>query len=93
MQDKKFDAVFDDNFTEYESFYIILNSILRTAVREIQFTLESKMEISDGTALLPLEVEGGVILLDYLITYFQLASLIQECFDDHYTFAVDSKIE
>lgn len=27
--DKKFDAVFDENFTEFESFYIIFNSVLR----------------------------------------------------------------
>ncbi|CAD8189189.1 unnamed protein product [Paramecium octaurelia] len=91
--DKKFDAVFDDNFTEYESFYIILNSILRSAIKEIEYQLEQKITFQDTQQLLPLDIEGGVILLDYLITYFQLASLIQECFEDHYGFAVDSKIE
>ncbi|CAD8100483.1 unnamed protein product [Paramecium primaurelia] len=91
--DKKFDAVFDDNFTEYESFYIILNSILRSAIKEIEYQLEQKIIFQDTQQLLPIDIEGGVILLDYLITYFQLASLIQECFEDHYGFAVDSKIE
>ncbi|CAD8204719.1 unnamed protein product [Paramecium octaurelia] len=91
--DKKFDAVFDDNFTEYESFYIILNSILRCAIKEIEYSIESKIVIQDTQQLLPMDIEGGVILLDYLITYFQLASLIQECFEDPYEFAVDSKIE
>ncbi|CAD8116494.1 unnamed protein product [Paramecium sonneborni] len=91
--DKKFDAVFDDNFTEYESFYIILNSILRSAIKEIECQLEQKITFQDAQQLLPIDIEGGVILLDYLITYFQLASLIQECFEDHYGFAVDSKIE
>ncbi|CAK61411.1 unnamed protein product (macronuclear) [Paramecium tetraurelia] len=91
--DKKFDAIFDDNFTEYESFYIILNSILRSAIKEIEYQLEQKITFQDTQQLLPIDIEGGVILLDYLITYFQLASLIQECFEDHYGFAVDSKIE
>ncbi|CAD8085766.1 unnamed protein product [Paramecium primaurelia] len=91
--DKKFDAVFDDNFTEYESFYIILNSILRSAIKEIEYQLEQKITFQNTQQLLPTDIEGDVILLDYLITYFQLASLIQECFEDHYGFAVDSKIE
>ncbi|CAD8109433.1 unnamed protein product [Paramecium sonneborni] len=91
--DKKFDAVFDDNFTEYESFYIILNSILRSAIKEIEYQLEQQITFQDPQQLLPIDIEGGVILLDYLITYFQLASLIQECFEDPYGFAVDSKIE
>ncbi|CAD8093789.1 unnamed protein product [Paramecium primaurelia] len=91
--DKKFDAVFDENFTEYESFYIILNSILRNAIKEIEYSLESKIIVQDTQQLLPIDIEGGVILLDYLITYFQLATLIQECFENPYEFAVDSKIE
>ncbi|CAD8070866.1 unnamed protein product [Paramecium sonneborni] len=91
--DKKFDAVFDDNFTEYESFYIILSSILKSAIKEIEYQLESKIAVQDTQILLPIDIEGGVILLDYLITYFQLASLIQECFENPYEFAIDSKIE
>ncbi len=32
-KDKKFDAIFDDNFIEFESFYIILLSFLRFTIR------------------------------------------------------------
>ncbi|KAM3130541.1 hypothetical protein pb186bvf_017350 [Paramecium bursaria] len=93
IQDKKFEAVFDDNLIEYESFYIILNSILKNAIRDINSNIENNLVDNDQLQLLPIEIEGGVVLLDYLITYFQLAVLIQDSFDDYYSFAVDSKIE
>lgn len=73
QQDKKFDAIFDENFTEFESFYIIFNSVLRLAIRELARELEQMLGKEDPLRGLPMEMEKDVVLLDYLVTYFQLS--------------------
>lgn len=68
QKDKKFDAIFDDNFDEFESFYIILQSFLRFTIREINHIAKERLKLEED--LLPHEIEQSIVLLDYLITYF-----------------------
>lgn len=42
---------------------------------------------------MPSSVEGAIVLLDYLVTYFQLSSLILDYFGNNGLFAKASKIE
>ncbi|CAD8046644.1 unnamed protein product [Paramecium primaurelia] len=91
--DKKFDAVFDENFTEFESFYIIFNSVLRQAIKELQKEIDKKLGSDDLSKSLPIDMEKDVVLLDYLVTYFQLSQLTLETFNKPYEFAQKSKIE
>ncbi|CAD8046461.1 unnamed protein product [Paramecium sonneborni] len=91
--DKKFDAIFDENFTEFESFYIIFNSVLRQAIKELHKEIDRKLISDDITKTLPGELEKEVVLLDYLVTYFQLSLLILDTFNKPTEFAQKSKIE
>jgi hypothetical protein len=87
--------VFDDNFMEFESFYIILQSFLRAGVRELQASLDGSIEYpsSSPEEQLHPQFESSVVLLDYLVTYFQLTALILDQFNELEIFAEQSKIE
>jgi SNF-related kinase len=52
--------------------------VLRGAVRDLDMQLEDNLRVRDKEPdqQLPLTVEDGVVLLDYLVTYFQLTALI-----------------
>lgn len=91
IQDKKFEAVFDHSFAEFESFYIILQSYLRIAIREINNA--AKIRVRTETDVLSASTEQNLVLLDYLITYFQLTNLIVDHFEEYTFFAEHSKIE
>jgi SNF-related kinase len=94
-KDKKFDAIFDQNFTEFESFYIILQSSLRVAVRELEKSLDEAIGFARSSAAEELaeNLQDKVITLDYLVTYFQLTTLILDEFNQPDHFASKSKIE
>lgn len=87
QNDKKFDAIFDENFTEFESFYIIFNSVLRSAIKELVKELDRVLGKEDPCRALPIDMEKDVVLLDYLVTYFQLSQLILETFNKPTDFA------
>ncbi|KAL4500614.1 hypothetical protein ABPG72_003038 [Tetrahymena utriculariae] len=91
QKDKKFDAIFDDNFMEFESFYIILQSFLRFTIREINHIAKSR--VKNEQDVLPNELEQSIVLLDYLITFYQLTNLILDHFTNYLYFADHSKIE
>jgi len=76
-RDKKFQAIFDDNPLEFESFYLILQSFLRHSIREINHLTKIKLNSHNDTSL-PAENEKNIVLLDYLVTYFQLTNLLLE---------------
>ncbi|KAL4468753.1 hypothetical protein ABPG74_005256 [Tetrahymena malaccensis] len=91
QKDKKFDAIFDDNFMEFESFYIILQSFLRFTIREINHIAKSR--VKNEQDVLPNDLEQSIVLLDYLITFYQLTNLILDHFTNYLYFADHSKIE
>jgi serine/threonine-protein kinase ULK/ATG1 len=68
QSDSKFNAVFDLNFIEFESFYIILQSFLRTSIHEMNHLVKNK--VKDEEDVLPPPLDGSIVLLDYLVTYF-----------------------
>lgn len=55
QKDRKFDAVFDDNLMEFESFYIILQSFLRQSIGELNEIMRRKI---DGLDVLSPPLEG-----------------------------------
>lgn len=70
-------------------------SVVRSSVRDLDQQLDETLRAKDQEPdqQLPLPVEDGVVLLDYLVTYFQLTALILDQFNDYEVFATQSKIE
>ncbi|KAL4506540.1 hypothetical protein ABPG72_000111 [Tetrahymena utriculariae] len=93
QSDKKFAAIFDKTFIEFESFYIIAQGYLRISIHELNQSLNEKLKIYDKSQELPYEIQNSIVFLDYLITYYQLSQLILEKFNQFDLFARVSKIE
>ncbi|EGR34339.1 protein kinase domain protein [Ichthyophthirius multifiliis] len=91
-KDQKFNVIFDENFVEFETFYIILISFLRYSIRQINFEIKNLITIDQNLSI-PDEYQQSLVLNDYLITYFQLTNLMLEHFKDYKYFAESSKIE
>jgi serine/threonine-protein kinase ULK2 len=73
-QDKKFREIFDVNFEETESFYTQLQIYLKNSINEMNIILKNSLK--DQGDILRDDTEGSIVLLDYLVTYFQLTQLI-----------------
>ncbi|KRX01178.1 Protein kinase-like domain [Pseudocohnilembus persalinus] len=89
--DQKFAVIFDRHFQDNEDFYSTLQYFLKYTVNELNHLIKQRLE-GVGEEL-PSSLEGSIILLDYLVTYFQLSQLIMEKFTDFQFFAQASKIE
>ncbi|KAL4459937.1 hypothetical protein ABPG74_003463 [Tetrahymena malaccensis] len=93
QSDKKFAAIFDKTFIEFESFYIIAQGYLRISIHELNQSLNEKLRDYEKSQELPYEIQNSIVFLDYLITYYQLSQLILEKFNQFDLFARVSKIE
>eukprot|EP00825_Cyclidium_porcatum_P033075 TRINITY_DN35170_c0_g1_i1.p1 TRINITY_DN35170_c0_g1~~TRINITY_DN35170_c0_g1_i1.p1 ORF type:complete len:191 (+),score=22.71 TRINITY_DN35170_c0_g1_i1:147-719(+) len=80
------------NQVESDIFYLNVKSILKQVILEINLSLQQNIGLEESDQL-STQIEGQVILLDYLITYFQIISLIIDSNQDYQYFAQTSKIE
>ena len=89
--DKRFSTIFDIQFSESEAFYFTLQTFLKSGIGEMNHSLKNL--VRDEPDILSASIEGSIVLLDYLVTYYQLSQLILEKFQDNHYFAQESKIE
>lgn len=68
MADKKFETIFNRNFYDSEQFYFTLQTFLRYSIHEMNHVI--KCQLKDESENVPSIVEGSIVLLDYLVTYF-----------------------
>lgn len=79
--------------TESELFYWNVINTLKQVIMEINQNLQQIVSAESAQQQLDSQIEGQIILLDYLITYYQIVNLILESKQSYEYFAQASKIE
>ena len=91
QSDSKFNQVFSaNNVAETKEFYNLLQGLVVKAVLIINKTL--KETLKSESQELSKNTEGGIILLDYLVTFYQLTQVILDNFENYTYFSQVSKV-
>lgn len=82
---------FSNDFSESLGFELSVPIELKNAIASTTEKLDEWLASVGDEALVPLEVEPSLVLLDYLVTYMQLATMFE--WNDWSGFAKMSRIE
>ncbi|CAD8076671.1 unnamed protein product [Paramecium sonneborni] len=90
-QDKKFEALFDKDLSEFESFYFITQSYLRQALQELKGELPNSN--SDPDAFLPEEFNFNYFVSQQLCNYLLICHCTLQHMNDYKKFSKILKID
>ncbi|KAM3142117.1 hypothetical protein pb186bvf_005771 [Paramecium bursaria] len=91
-QDKKFEALFDKDLNEFESFYFITQSYLRQCLNELKQDLPI-CDMSEIENFVPEEANFKIFMAQQLCNYLQLCHTVLAYMNDYKKFQKAIKIE
>jgi hypothetical protein len=91
--DKNFDPMYDQNSTNSRETFLSFQLLVAAAVRQMNHLIRLRTCYLDVGQLIPEQLQTSVVLLDYLVTLYQLVFLVVTTFGDYDNFAKNSKIE
>ncbi|CAD8203104.1 unnamed protein product [Paramecium octaurelia] len=93
LKDKKFAAAFDQSELEVHCHYILMLPVLRNSITLLQNQLNFKLiNVRDYDQLGGVE-EGGILLLTYLVVYFEICKQVVDNFDTSISYLNQFKLK